>query len=272
MAPSLFLPFTLGIFKLLEHGKIFVNQLMISAVVLTKNEEKNIKGCLESLRWCGELLVIDDHSSDKTVQIAKEFGAKVFFHRLNNDFAQKRNFGLSLAKSDWVFFLDADERVSPQLAKEIKLIVKETSCNAFNVRRYDFFGGKALKYGETANVWLLRLGRRGEGEWKRQVHEFWQVKGEVGELVNPIFHYPHPTITEFLKHINFYSTLHAEALYQEGVKISCWRIVINPLGKFLINWLWRLGFLDGMPGLIIALMMSLHSFLARAKLYLKWKK
>lgn len=255
---------------------------MISTVVLTKNEQKNIKECLESLKWGGEIVVIDDYSEDNTREVAKSLGAKVFLHHLDNDFAQQRNFALRQAQGDWVLFIDADERISPALATEIQYKVSSIPPKAgpplaekyqgFYLKRRDFFGGRWLRYGETANVKLLRLGRKGAGEWQRQVHEVWEIKRKVGELKNPILHYPHQTITEFLENINFFSTLHAEVLFKERVKTNLFQIIVYPLGKFFQNYFLRLGFLDGTPGLIVALMMSFHSFLARGKLYLKWKK
>jgi glycosyltransferase involved in cell wall biosynthesis len=243
---------------------------MISAVVLTKNEQRNIKDCLKSLQWCVEIIVIDDYSEDNTREIAKTLGAKVFLHHLNNNFAQQRNFALRQAQGEWVLFIDADERVSAALAAEIYNL-QFTIYNGFYLKRRDFFGGKWLKHGETANVKLLRLGRNGAGRWQRQVHETWEIKGKLGELKNPILHYPHPTISEFLETINYFSTLHADVLFSEGVKTNLFQISVYPVGKFLKNWIYRRGFLDGAPGLIVALMMSFHSFLARAKLYIRWK-
>jgi glycosyltransferase involved in cell wall biosynthesis len=245
---------------------------MISAVVLTKNEEKNLPQCLESLKWCNEIVVIDDNSTDKTPEIAKKFGAKVFTHLLTNNFAQQRNFALRQAKSEWVLFIDADELVSPELKKEIQEETKTNQYDGFYLKRQDFWGGRSLRHGETARVKLLRLGKRNAGRWEREVHETWEIKGKIGELKNPLWHYPHQTLGEFIEHINFHSTLHAQVLKREGVKPSFLRLIFNPLGKFIQNYFFRLGFLDGTPGIIVALMMSFHSFLARAKLYFLWKK
>jgi len=240
---------------------------MISAAVLTKDEEKNIEECLKTLKWCDEIIIIDDYSDDKTVEIAKKLGARVFKHHLNNNFAQQRNFGLQQAQGEWVFFVDADERITPELAKEIQQEVKKDERYAFVFKRQDFFMGKPLKHGESAQVRLLRMAKK-NGEWQRAIHEVWKTKWRTKTLKNPILHYSHPTISQFLLQTNFHSTLHAKALRKEGVKFSLFRLIFNPLGKFLQNYIWRLGFLDGMPGLIMALMMSFHSFLARAKLFL----
>ena len=247
---------------------------MISTVILSKNEEKNIKDCLESIcQLADEIILIDDNSADKTLEIAKKFGAKVITHSLNNNFAQQRNFGLEKTKGEWVLFLDADERVTPELRAEIfNFQFPISNYDGFYLKRQDFFGGRVLKHGETANIRLLRLGRKGKGEFKREVHEVWEIEGKTKELKNPLLHYPHQTLSDFIDHVNFHSTLHAQALKKEGVKPSLFRIIFNPLGKFIQNYVFRLGFLDGTPGIIFALMMSFHSFLARAKLYFLWKK
>lgn len=245
---------------------------MISAVILTKDEEKKLQECLELVKWCDEVILIDDNSTDRTLEIAKKFGAKVFTHSLNNDFAAQRNFGLEKARGEWVLFVDPDERVSPELKKEITKAIKKNNVNGFYLKRQDFFGGRALKYGETANVRLLRLGRKGKGEFRRVVHEVWEIKEEVGELKNPLLHYPHQTLSDFIDHVNFHSTLHAQALKNEGVKPSLWRIIFYPKAKFIQNYIFRFGFLDGTQGIIVALMMSFHSFLANSKLYFLFKK
>ncbi len=245
---------------------------MISAIVLTKDEEKNIKNCLKGLSWCDEIIVIDDYSEDQTVKIAKKRGARVYQRRLDDNFAAQRNYGLGKAKGDWVLFVDADERVSSKLAHEIKKAIKNKKVKGFYLCRKDILWGKQLHHGETAHVRLLRLGQKGAGEWQRRVHETWEIKGEVGRLKEPLLHYPHPTLTEFLKEINYYSSLNARELLKEGQQAGLIQILAYPLAKFLKNYLIRLGFLDGNPGIIVALAMSFHSFLTRAKLYLLWKK
>jgi len=246
---------------------------MISVTILTKNEEQNLPKCLESIRkLADEIIIVDDNSTDKTVEIAKNFGVKVFTHSLNNNFAQQHNFALRQAQGDWVLSIDADEVVSPELKKEIMEAVKEPNVAGFYFKRYDFWSGRLLKHGEQGKVRLLRLGKKGKGEWRREVHEVWEIEGETKELKNPLLHYSHQTLSDFIDHVNFHSTLHAQTLKKEGVKPSLWRIIFYPKAKFIQNYILRRGFLDGTPGIIVALMMSFHSFLARAKLYFLWKK
>lgn len=248
---------------------------MISAVVITKNEEKNIADCILSLKWCNEVIVIDDDSKDNTVKIAKKSGAKVFVRSLNGDFSTQRNFGLEKASHEWVFFVDADECVSDALAFEISGITTMQSLqfySGFYLRRNDVMWGKQLTHGETAGIKLLRLARKNAGRWTGKVHEQWNIIGKTTTLVNPLMHYPHPTTTEFLHEINFYTDLRAWELYEKKVKSTWFTIILYPKGKFLVNFIFKLGFLDGLPGFVFAIFMSLHSFLVRAKLWLLWHK
>ncbi len=260
---------------------------MLSCVVLTKNEESNIKDCLESVSWCDEIIVIDDFSEDSTVEIAKKLGATVFSRKLNDDFAAQRNFGLEKAsskgrstsgrKGDWVLFVDADERISKELAEEIRhALPKWENLSGFYLNRRDVMWGRELKYGET-NIKLLRIAKTGAGIWKRAVHEYWDIKPKgfddrIGEFhVGVIEHYPHQTISEFLSDISRYSTLHAQENMKEEKRSSILKILLWPKLKFLQNYVLKLGFLDGGPGLVSALMMSFHSYLAWSKLWLLQK-
>jgi glycosyltransferase involved in cell wall biosynthesis len=246
---------------------------MISAIVLTKNEEKNIKDCLETLMWSDEIIVIDDDSTDKTREIAEKLGAKVFVHPLNNDFSVQRNYGLEKAIGEWVLFIDADERVPAALAAEVSSIKYQvSSINGFYLRRKDFLFGKWLEHGETSNIRFLRLAKKGTGRWIRPVHEIWQIDGQLGELKNPLLHFPHQTTEEFLENINFYTDLNAQVFYEQGVKTSYCQIIAYPVGKFIKNYFLKLGFLDGMAGFLHATFMSFHSFLTRAKLFTLWQK
>lgn len=248
---------------------------MLSAVVLTRNEEENIVDCLESLSFCDEVIVLDDNSKDRTVEVAKKLGAKVFTHSLANNFSAQRNYGLERAKHEWILFIDADERVTEELKNEVFYLIKtrgrDKLLNGYLIERRDVMWGRELRYGETANTWLLRLARKGTGTWIGNVHEEWKIKG-IGKLENLLIHHPHPTITLFLKEINFYTDIRAHALYEGNVKTTWLAVIFYPAGKFLLNYVIRRGFLDGIPGFVVAAMMSLHSFLVRGKLWLLWQK
>lgn len=247
---------------------------MISAVVLTKNEENNIVDCLESISWCDEVIIIDDHSTDNTVELAKRAGAKVYSHSLDQDFSAQRNFGLQKAQGEWVLFVDADERVSSALWYEIMAMINNPigGYDGFYLKRKDTLWGKELQYGETGNIKLLRLAKKDAGQWNGYVHETWKIKGKTSVLKNPLAHFPHQTVAEFLTEINYYTTIRAKELYKKKVFVSWWHILFYPKAKFVLNYFMKGGFLDGLPGFVFALMMSFHSFLVRGKLWLRWQK
>lgn len=240
---------------------------MITGVVLTKDEEKNIVDCLESLKWCSEIIIIDDYSQDRTIELAEKLGARVFKRNLEEDFSNQRNFALTQAKNEWVFFVDADERVPQELKTEIVEKIEKNEKDGYLVKRTDEIWGKELMHGETGNIKLLRLAKKNKGEWFGAVHEVWKVTGSVGELQSTILHYPHREITDFLREINYYTDLRAKELKKTGKQSSSFSIAVYPLGKFVLNYFIKLGFLDGIHGLVFAIMMSFHSFLVRGKLW-----
>jgi len=160
--------------------------------------------------------------------------------------------------------------VPPTLRTEVKREIKKGRCEGFYLKRKDFVFGKWLTHGETGRVKLLRLAKKKAGRWTRKVDEVWEIKGKTATLKNPLEHFPHPTVSEFLKSINFYSSLNARQLYEEKKRTCLWDWG-KPLAKFIQNFVFRLGFLDGMPGFLVALFMSLHSFLVRGKLYLLYQ-
>lgn len=241
--------------------------MLLSSIVLTKNEENNIERCIKSLSFCDEIIIIDDFSTDKTIEVAKKLNAVVYQRALNNDFSSQRNFGLEKAKNEWVLFIDADEVVPENLKQEIISSINTKFFNGFFLKRKDFAFGKELKYGETANVKFLRLARSKKGLWERPVHETWKVKGPIDTLKNPLNHYSHQNITESLKKINYYSDI--EAYFRQNEKSGFLQILLYPTAKFIKNFIILKGFLDSLPGFFIASLMSTHSFLVRVKI---WEK
>lgn len=234
---------------------------------MTHNNEQSLERTLTSVGFCDEIVVIDDRSLDKTVTIAKRLGSTVITRTVDDDFAAQRNFGLEKAKGPWVLFVDSDEVVPTALAKEIKEAILRVDVQGFYLKRQDVLWGRRLRYGETGQVRLLRLGKKGKGTWVRPVHETWNITGVVATLPTPLEHVPHPNITEFLADINRYSTINAMHFYRKHEPIAWWHIPLYPAAKFLQNYVFRRGFLDGMPGAVVSLMMSFHSFLTRAKLW-----
>src|SRR3989344_7373009 len=243
----------------------------ISAVILTRNEEKNIEKCIKSLDFVNEIIVIDDFSEDKTPQIARGNKVKLLKHSLDNNFSAQRNFGLKKAFSKWVLFIDADEIVTSDLKKEILQNVHLETHKAFYLVRQAVFMGKVMRAGEWGRKKLIRLAKRGSGKWIRAVHEYWDIKGDVGILRSPLLHYPHSTLSELVASLNFYSTIHAAEHYKSGVSANLFKIIFYPVFKFIDDFIFKEGFRDGVYGFVFSLMMSFHSFLAWSKLYTKNK-
>jgi len=254
----------------------------LSAVVLTKNEEKNIAKCLNSLKFCDEIILIDDYSTDKTANIARNFGAKIFNRHMNMNFADQSNFGIKKAKGEWSLLVDADEIITPELAREIQRAItpnvipgsdqESIQINAYQIPRIDYFLGKKLRYGEPGKSRVTRLVKKGKGQWSRRVHPTLNIKGEISTLKNPIMHYPHENIAEFIRSINRWSFWHSLALDEENKKSSIIKITLWPILKFIQNYILRLGFLDGTHGFVHAVIMSFHSFLGWSNLYVKTHK
>jgi glycosyltransferase involved in cell wall biosynthesis len=249
----------------------------LSAVVLTRNEEKHIIDCLDTLDFCDEVIIVDDKSTDNTKELIEKYREdhkriKLFEHELNNNFSKQREFGVEKTNNDWVLFVDADERIPKELAQEIIERLSVPKESGFLILRTDFMWDKELKHGDSGNTRLLRLFDKTKGGLKGKVHEVWETRGEVGYINSPILHYPHPTITDFLKEINFYSTIRAEELHSRGKRTNFFLIVAYPKAKFIKNYFISMGFLDGTAGFVHAMLMSFYSFLVRGKLWLLWEK
>ncbi len=175
---------------------------------------------------------------------------------LNGDYAAQRNYALEKAKGDWVFFIDTDESIEDDFDHI------PSGYEAFKFKRLDNFFGKTLHHGEAGNIKLVRLAKKDFGKWIGKVHEVWVGNGKVGTWPKPIIHTPHPTISEFIKEINAYTTIYAK----DNKNFSYFDLV-KPQGKFIYNYFFKLGFLDGLAGFVMAYMMSLHSLIARVKQY-----
>lgn len=241
----------------------------LSAVILAHNEIDVLLRCIKQLSFCDEVIVIDDSSTNQITQVAKKNNATVYKRNLANNFAEQRNFGLSKAKGDWILFVDPDEVVTKKLAQEIKDKIKNNNIDGYFLKRKDIWLGKKFKYGEVGETCLLRLARKSKGKWTRAVHEHWLIDGQTTTLKNSLLHYPHPTIYEFLEKINYYSQLHALENEKESKNASFIKILVYPLGKFIYYYFVKLGILDGIHGFVVAVIMSMHSFLSWGSIWSK---
>ncbi len=230
----------------------------LSIVLIALNEAANLPRTLASVQGLGEIVVVDSGSTDATVEIARQFGARVFIEPWKGFGAQK-NSAIEKAAGDWILSLDADEEVSPALAGEIQALLAAGTSPAFTayrIPRLNHFLGSPLRHGGYWPDPKLRLFRRGTAQFEdRPVHETLQANGPIGQLKGHLIHHCYPAMDEYIEHMNRYSTAGAQMLADAGRAGSswawlAWNAVLNPAATFLYNYVFRLGFLDGRAGLL----------------------
>jgi glycosyltransferase involved in cell wall biosynthesis len=255
-----------GIFKRSRNS--YSLPVTLSVVIITHNEEANIASALESVmplvtHGKGEIIVVDSHSTDRTVEIAQSYGAKIFIEEWKGYAAQK-NSAVSKASGAWILSLDADESLNPDLIKEIENQLASESNTGFWVPRKNYFLGRWIRHGGFWPDPKLRLIRRELAIFQdRLVHEDMKPTGPTGRLHGALLHHSYPTLSDYIDHMNRYSSLGAEmAVAKEHRPFSFINIVLRPLATFIYNYFFRLGFLDGREGLL------LHLYHA---VYVSWK-
>ena len=234
---------------------------MLSSVILNHLSLKEIKQTLDSLKFSDEILIIQDKDHPLN---SKKLPPKVklIYHPLSANFSAQRNFALKKAQRDWVLFVDSDEIVSPQLAKEIKQAMQK-DFSGYLIPRQDIFYSQPLRHGETGQTKILRLAQKKAGVFTRLVHENWQIQGRVGELSASLLHHKKDLTSGFIERMRLYGPIDSQSLNEENKPFSVFRFLLNPLGKFFLNYIVRRGFLDGLLGLFHAYLMSIQSFTVR---------
>ncbi len=239
----------------------------LAVVILTKNEEKNIVAAMESAAFADEIIVVDSGSTDETQRLAEERGAKFFLHPMGEDgFAGQRNFALTQTAADWVFYLDADERIMPAAAQDIQAAIQQEKA-AYKVKRINIVFGQPMKYGEHAPDWCVRLFPRRAVQWEGVVHETPQTKLPVKALANPLHHYTYNDWDRYFEKFNQYTSLMAKRMLANGKRAAFSDILFHPLFAFIRFYILRLGFLDGKQGLIFALNHYFYTMIKYVKLY-----
>lgn len=239
----------------------------VSIIIITYNEEKNIACCLESVAWADEIIIIDSFSKDKTLKITKRYTDKIF-QREWPGYSIQRNFGLAQATSEWIIFIDADERISSLLADEIKKGLRNGfEFDGYYLLRQSFYVGKMIKHGEWSPDWKLRLVKKEKAQWAGpRVHEQLLLNGRAAYLEGPIYHFTYRNIGQRLKKVNLYSSLFAQDATERGERVSLRELAWSPLERFRDGYWRKKGFKDGWPGLVIAALQSLEVFLRYLKL------
>ena len=238
----------------------------LSVCVVTKNEAHNIVDCLNTVKWANEIIVIDSESTDNTVELCKRFTDQVLISPWLGCGPQKKQV-FSMATCDWVLMLDADERLTPQLVSEIKLVLNQSRYNGYEIPFHSYFCGKRMHFGDWYNEHHLRLFRRTEGEIiPRLVHFGFKVKGPIGKLKGHINHYSFPTLASVINKMNIYSTDGAIHQHQSGKTTSFWSALGHGMFAFVRGYIFKLGFLDGRHGFMLAIANAQGSYYKYLKL------
>jgi len=244
----------------------------LSAIVITKNEAANIGACLDSLAFCDERIVVDCGSTDATVEIARRKGARVEFHEWRG-YGPQKNYALSLATGNWVLSVDADERVTPELAAAIKAATAKEGPDAWEFPRLSSFCGRQMRHSGWYPDYVLRLFRRGKALFDDViVHERVICKGMVKRLRQPLIHHPVLKLEDALSRMDRYSTASAQALVASGRKVSFLTGVGHGLASFLRTYVLRAGFLDGAEGFLLAVANAEGSYYRYTKAWLATRK
>lgn len=230
----------------------------ISAIILTYNESAHIEACLACLKFAHEIIVVDSGSIDNTTEIATQCGALVFTHSFEN-FSAQRNFAMSKAKGDWVLFIDADERVSDALSKEIQSVILQGDC-AYAIPRHNYFFGRRLRYSGSMEDAPIRLFPKNSGEWKQPVHEYFETSLPVMKLKEPLIHHTTRDLAHYLEKVHRYVPLEVETMKERGRKVTWLDVVIRPPAKFIYLYFLKLGILDGWVGIQFAALSAYYDF------------
>ncbi len=242
----------------------------LSVVIITKNEEQNIIDCVRSVSWADEIIVVDSNSADNTVKRAEQEGAVT--HQIEwQGFGHAKQTAVNYATGEWILSLDADERITPDLAKEIKHILKSsqnTQCDCYKIPRLTNFVGAWIHHSGWRPDFVLRLFRKTHGKFSEAtVHETVISSGTVGQLKNDILHYSYKSIEDYLERLNRYTTLAAQEMSNSGMRFRLWRPLIKPPAIFIKRYILKLGVLDGWAGFQIAFLSSVYVFVKYAKLW-----
>lgn len=240
----------------------------LSVYMITYNNERTVRKALESVTWADEVVVVDSFSDDKTVEICREFTDKVF-QRKWPGFRDQYQHAAGLTSHPWVLFLDADEEIPGDLAQEIQRVVNDNGDGAdgFIVYRRTHYLGRWIRHGGWYPDCEIRLYRRDKGRWEGGLFAKVVVHGKVGSLTHPYLHYPYRDISEQIQRADRYSKTAAEELFQEGQRCSLLDLLFRPVFRFVKEYLFKSGFRDGVPGLVIIATTMFYVFMKYAKLW-----
>jgi (heptosyl)LPS beta-1,4-glucosyltransferase len=231
--------------------------MKLSGIILTLNEEQNVVPCVESLLWADEVVVFDAYSSDQTVALAEKAGARVLQHPFEN-FAAQRNAAQRAVESDWVFFVDADERATPELAAEIQQAIKRDDVNGWWVPRNNYIFGRLTQGAGYYPDYQMRLLRVGYGQYERPASEIVVLDGNEGFLTQPMLHYNYETVAQFHAKQKTREDFEAATLHRQGVRVRPHTLVLQPIRQFWWRYISLKGYRDGWHGLRLCTLLAYY--------------
>ena len=239
----------------------------ITVLIPVLNEEKNLPGCLDSVTWADEILVIDSFSTDRTLEIARSYNTRIVQHAYENHAAQL-NRGIRLAAHEWVLLVDADERVTPELREEIQgLLKQDPPLRAYRISFRTFYFGKEIRYGGFGNDWHIRFFHRDAGYIKEGVHGDMVLDFKPGKLRGTLLHYTSNTVEEYFDRFHRYTGDGAKFLKEKNKKVNFTHIFLRPVWRFISKYFLRCGFRDGLLGLNICMLSAFYVFTKYFKLW-----
>lgn len=251
------------------------NKALISVVVITKNEQDMISGCLKSVKWADEIIVIDASSTDDTVNIAKRYTNKIYRKEWSG-FATQKNYGIKKATGDWILILDADERVSKELKTELLRVAQFNSdIVAYNIHFRNFFLGKEMKYGGWQEEYHIRFFKRNFAKYiEQEIHEILDIKGSVAPISKSILHFSHRDIASNLLKTRQYAIVESKYHFERGAEqITSWKLFRNIIDHFYYRFIKAKGYKDGMEGFIEATYQSFSQiFVIQSMLWERQRK
>lgn len=248
----------------------------ISAVINTLNDEDKIGKCLSSIKWVDEVILVDLGSTDKTKEIARDYGTKIFDHPKVDYVELVRNYSIEKATGEWILLIDPDEEVPTRLKDELLKIAQENEIDAVAIPRKNFIFGKFISHSAWWPDYKIRFFKKGKVTWGGEIHVDGKAQGKVLNLpANPnssIIHHPYPDLTSFLERANRYTTIEAEEKFRKGTKFSILGMSLSILREFIKRFIKGKGFLDGMHGVVLTILMMYYQFLVWGKLWERGRK
>ncbi len=241
---------------------------MLSVIILTKNEEDRITACLESVKWAGEIVIVDNNSTDKTLEIARQYTDNIFKFK-NEDYAAFRNWAFEKTSGEWVLYIDPDERVLSDLKIELEELVGSNEYSAYAISRKNIVLGQTVNYGPYKSDWVIRLIKRGSFEmWVGKIHEYPKFKGELGYAKNPLLHLTHRDLDQIVLKSLEWSKIDAKLRFDlKHPKMNGWRFLRIFFSELFNQGIKREGFFGGTVGIIDSILQTFSMFISFVRLW-----